>query len=123
MSLRLVVCGPADWTAADAVFRVLEELARNHGVPALIAVDETVGVSLLARAWAIYRGVPVSMWQAPYPAHGPRAPTLRNRAMLEFVNPELVVFLARSGSLDENNADLLRLAQKQSRSVLLCNLD
>lgn len=85
--MRVVVTGGRDFWDKTKVYEVLDSL---EGVKVL-AQGGASGADMLSKAWARSRGVSVREFPADWEEFGRSAGPRRNRAMLQEVNPDLVV--------------------------------
>src|SRR5881392_2629584 len=101
--MRVLVCGPRDFTNEFYVFCVVAGLKKRYGPDTVIIEGEANGVDKLARKAAEKLGLAVD----PYPADwskGAYAGPKRNREMLEEGEPGLVVAIGvGSGTSDMVN--------------------
>lgn len=110
--MRLLVCGPRDWTDYWTVFEVLDGEHAAHTVTCLID-GGALGVDRFARRWAKERGVPVDpcpvdhTLDGPWPAAGPR----RNGRMLREKQPDrCIAFIATPPT--PGTANMVRQAKR-----------
>lgn len=82
----ILVTGGRDYADQANVFKVLD---RIH--PDLVIEGGARGADEQARHWCAARGVPNATFHAPWAYHGKSAGALRNRWMIKFIVPELVV--------------------------------
>jgi hypothetical protein len=102
------VCGGrdySDWVAADAV---ICEVA-----PELVIQGGASGADGLARRWAEERGIPCMTFPAAWDCYGVRAGPIRNKWMLEFGEPDLVLAF-RGGA---GTRDMVRQAEEKGVPV------
>lgn len=101
--MRVLVCGPRDFTNEFYVFCVVAGLKKRYGPDTVIIEGEANGVDKFARKAAEKLGLAVD----PYPAdwsRGAYAGPKRNREMLEEGEPDLVVAIGvGSGTSDMVN--------------------
>lgn len=102
--LRVLVCGGRNY---DDAIRVQEVLDRVD--PVAICHGGARGVDALAGEWARARGVPCHVYEADWGVYGKKAGPLRNKAMLDAFDPDLVIAFP-GGPGTENMLTLARKA-------------
>lgn len=84
--MRVLVCGGRDFNDQKAVSLLLDTIR-----PDLIITGGARGADFCAAEWARQRGVPHMLFPAPWEALHKGAGPTRNRWMLEWGEPDLVV--------------------------------
>ncbi|WP_375207681.1 DUF2493 domain-containing protein [Hyphococcus sp.] len=107
--------GGADWTDADAVFRVLDKLRGRHPDMALAHTAQARGADLIAARWAEIRGVDQVPFRPDFAKHSKAAPFRRNDAMIEAGLEACIIF--PGGGITLN---LGQKAEKAGLFVLRC---
>lgn len=88
--MRLLVCGGRDFADKDRLHHALDFLDARRAVAVLIH-GAAPGADILARDWAIARGIPHEPYPADWGAHGRAAGPIRNKRMLDEGRPDGVV--------------------------------
>lgn len=111
--MRVLVCGGRDYDRAEIVY---EALQRIHAIRPITVViqGEARGADALGKRWAIDMGIRVDCYPADWNTFGKYAGHLRNRNMLTFGLPDLV--LAFPGGRGTN--DMVMQALKESVAVI-----
>lgn len=104
---RILVCGGRDYNDQAMAFGVLDMLAEELVINAIIQGDCPTGADKLARLWAISRNEHFDRFPADWRKHGRAAGPLRNQQMLDVGKPTLV--LAFPGG--RGTADMVRRAR------------
>lgn len=93
--MRVVVTGSRDWTSREAVAAAFRHAVRLHGEIDLLAHGDCRGADRLAAAVALEQGIvpaeAIRAFPADWDAHGKAAGPRRNIAMLDEVQPDLVL--------------------------------
>lgn len=88
--MKTLVCGGRDYADWRHLQATLEGLHADRPISLLIAGGAT-GADDLAARWAQFMKLPVCVFPANWKHEGRAAGPLRNRAMLAFGTPDLVV--------------------------------
>jgi hypothetical protein len=92
-SHRLLVCGGRDFDDAAFLFRILDDLHREHRFREFMQGGAR-GADALAKEWAMTKGdLKCFEIKADWKKYGPAAGPIRNQQMLEW-GPDLVVAFA-----------------------------
>lgn len=91
MPARVLVCGGRDYCDQSMVFGVLDMLAEEQVINAVIQGDCPTGADKLARMWAISRNHHLDRYPADWSAHGRAAGPIRNQQMIDDGRPTLIV--------------------------------
>jgi hypothetical protein len=92
-SHRLLVCGGQDFDDAAFLFRILDDLHREHRFREFMQGGAR-GADALAKEWAMTKGdLKCFEIKADWKKYGPAAGPIRNQQMLEW-GPDLVVAFA-----------------------------
>ena len=98
---RILVCGGRDFTDEARVFAVLDEARQWFAKDFCIIVGGAKGADRFGGVWAEARGVCCILVRAPWTYYGLSAGPIRNRWMLNFCKPDLVVaFPGGNGTKD-----------------------
>ena len=114
--MRLVVTGSRHWTDQGPIRGLLEGLLVDH--PGLVVhVGDARGVDTVV--WEVCRGlgVPVTRYRADWAAHGRAAGPMRNRAMLDAAEPDLVV--AFPLGVSRGTMECVRAARERGIEVMM----
>jgi len=112
---RVLVCGGRHYTAQLKVNTALDWLHKNLRFTTMLEGGAT-GADRFARTWAQLNGVPAQTFPADWQRLGNSAGFERNRHMLAFGQPELVVaFPGGNGT-----ANMIKLARVAGLEVYLC---
>jgi len=99
--MRVLVCGGRDYDDQAMLFGVLDMLAEQGPINAIIQGDCPTGADKLARMWAISRNEHYDRFPADWNAHGRAAGPIRNQRMLDEGRPtEVVSFPGGRGTAD-----------------------
>lgn len=107
MDIRVLVCGGRDFTDAWWLEEVLSGLHARAPIGVLIH-GAARGADSLAQHWAIANSVEVAAFPANWEEHGRSAGPIRNKTMLDYGRPDLVI--AFPGG--RGTADMVRQAKK-----------
>ncbi|PQA89245.1 DUF2493 domain-containing protein [Hyphococcus luteus] len=110
--------GGADWTDADAIFRVLDKVRARHPDMVLAHTAQARGADLVAARWADARKVDQVAFRPHFERHGRAAPFRRNDEMIAAGLAGCVIF--------PGNGVTLNLGQKAEKAgvfVLRCGFD
>lgn len=98
---RILVCGGRDFSDRDFVYQTLEECRQWFAEQFCIIVGGAKGADKLGRDWAESLGVCCIVVNAPWNFYGLSAGSIRNRWMLNFCKPDLVIaFPGGNGTAD-----------------------
>lgn len=103
MPVRIIVCGGRDYADRDHVFTSLDLIHSKRVISEVIQGDAS-GADLLAKEWAIDRGVIHTDCPADWKSFGRRAGPLRNRYMLTLKPDGVVCFPGGRGTRDMASA-------------------
>lgn len=109
MNNRVLVTGGRNYKNRRRVFSVLDKLR-----PDLVIQGGASGADVLAASWAMIHGVACFTCDAPWNALGRRAGPVRNRWMIQYGQPDLVV--AFPGG--RGTADCVRAAREANVEVV-----
>lgn len=85
--MRILVCGGRDYKDYATLFSVLD----SKYLCTLIIHGDARGADHLADEWARSRGISLAVFPANWKGHGKSAGPIRNRLMLDYMKPDLVV--------------------------------
>lgn len=88
--MKAIICGGRDFLDFEYAMRELDSVHRERKLT-LVIQGEARGADYLARLWAESRGVDVVGHKAKWKEFGSRAGPVRNKHMLEFENPDIVI--------------------------------
>lgn len=98
--MRLLVCGGRDYNDLARAWRAIDAVHAKRGIEVVIHGDYR-GADILAKNWAISRGLPHLPFPADWRRLGPRAGPVRNQRMLDEGVPDGVIALpGGNGTLD-----------------------
>jgi len=86
VGLRVLVCGGRHYPLMERVYSILDDLN-----PDLVIQGGASGADLHARTWANMKGRACATFPAQWTALGPEAGPIRNRWMLKYGRPDLVI--------------------------------
>lgn len=112
MSKKVLVCGSRNWTRCWMIETYLDGLDARFG-PLIIIEGEAAGADRAGAVWA-ERHDPrreVMRFPADWERHGKRAGFLRNTAMLEEGQPDLVLAFADDLSTSVGTAMMVKIAR------------
>lgn len=114
--MRVLVCGGRDYSDADKMRRVLDDMHAVTPFDVLI-YGMARGADDMAKMWATARGIKRLGFPADWEKHGRAAGPIRNQEMLDKGKPDLVIaFPGGRGTLS-----MIRRAQEANVSV--CVID
>ena len=109
--MRVLVCGGRNYNNHSRVKEVLEGLDPK---PTVIIEGAAFGADTMAYNWAVSSLVKTKTFSADWDRHGKAAGVIRNQAMLDKGQPDLVV--AFPGG--RGTADMVRRARKAGVEVM-----
>lgn len=120
--IRALVCGGRAYPDIERVFSILDQVrpqAICHGGASRVDVDtgRRLGADYFAGVWARERGVYCQVFPADWQGLGKRAGYVRNKAMLDSFEPNLVIAFP-GGPGTENMMTLARSAHVKIMQVL-----
>ena len=102
--MRVLVCGGRDYTHHQSLFDALDLIHQETPITRIIH-GAARGADRLAGGWAEQNNVPCTTFPADWQNLGLRAGPMRNRQMLRYGQPDLVVaFSGGSGTEDMKHA-------------------
>lgn len=115
LRIKVLVCGGRDFADKDRMAYAFAEVQKAFEIAAIIQ-GEARGADLMAKAWAVERGIPTMDFPADWDKHGKSAGHIRNNQMLVEGKPDLVLaFLGGKGT-----ANMVASARKAGVRVILC---
>lgn len=97
---RVLVCGGRKFAERELAFAVLTQLHRDEPISCIIHGDQT-GADTIAKEWAVETGIPHRPFPADWFGYGGRAGPMRNRRMILYGKPDLVIaFPGGKGTVD-----------------------
>jgi len=101
MPERVLVCGGRDYSDQAMLFGVLDMLAEERVINAIIQGDCPTGADHLARMWAISRNHHFDRFPADWDKHGRAAGPIRNQRMIDEGRPTMgLAFKGGRGTAD-----------------------
>jgi YspA, cpYpsA-related SLOG family len=92
MTSRILVCGGRDYTDRYTFFRIMDEFRKTTFFSRFCIIQGGArGADRLAKEWAFSIPVPCLQFDAPWDTIGDSAGTMRNRWMLDYGYPDLVI--------------------------------
>jgi hypothetical protein len=113
--MKVLVCGPRDWTNRQLVYRVLDNQLAAIGLDALTVISGCArGVDTFAIEWAELAGQDAEKYPAEWSIHGRAAGPIRNRRMLDEGKPDKVIAFgyAHRRSLTVGTRDMVTRAER-----------
>lgn len=107
--MRVLVCGGRTFSCRACVFETLDALHQEKPITLVIEGGAT-GADQFARDWANTRGVQLMEMQADWDKYGKNAGPIRNKLMIDFGEPDLVVAFP-GGRGTDNMKNLAKLKQ------------
>lgn len=105
----VLVCGSRHWADRQAIYNRLSLLPKNT----VIVHGDCRGADQLAGSVAQELGLAVVACPANWEEHGRSAGPIRNRAMLNEFNPELVIAFTQDITQSRGTAHMVRLANER----------
>ena len=112
--IKVLVCGGRNFDDATLVSATLSHINNNHGISVIIHGGAS-GADTLAELFANIKGISTQRYPANWQKHGRAAGPIRNKHMLEFSKPDLVI--AFEGG--RGTANMVSLAKKAGVTVLM----
>lgn len=88
--MKLLVCGGRNYDERKVLNRALTELHAAREI-SLVITGGASGADFLAKRWAQVQRIPVCEFPSNWDYQGRAAGPVRNKAMLDFAKPDLVV--------------------------------
>ena len=117
---RILICGPRDWSDWIFVRNKLNQLLDDYGSLVLIEGGAR-GADAMAGRWAEDNGGRVihMRFPAPWKGLGKFAGPIRNKRMLDYGKPDLVVAFQYADRNTPGTQNMLRLAQDAGVETLV----
>ena len=112
--MRILVSGAREGFNQRRIDEVLDIELQQHGAKLAIIEGCARGVDTQAVDWARRNHVPVLHFPAPWSHLGKSAGPWRNRAMLRFFNPDLVICFHANIEQSRGTRDMLEEAKRRS---------
>ena len=112
MQQRVLVCGGRNYSDKNTLYDVLDAAHMANEIVLLIH-GAAKGADELANQWATERAIPIYYLRPDWDAHGKSAGPIRNRMLLDYGKPDIVV--AFPGG--RGTADMARQAKDRSVPV------
>lgn len=114
--MRILVCGPRDWTDEEYVYDVLDCLALPKITVLISGVAD--GVDAISCEWANSRGIRVYPVVARWRKHGKSAGPIRNSQLLKEGKPDLGFAFRYAGeSITPGTADMIKQMRRAGVTV------
>ena len=110
MKKRILICGGRNFSDKDKFTKVMEYLRPCFDPCFCIIQGGAAGADRLGAAWAFFEGCPMIEMRANWDKYGNSAGSIRNRWMLEYGMPDLVVAFP-GGTGTENMVKRARTAK------------
>jgi YspA, cpYpsA-related SLOG family len=109
--MRVLVCGPRDWTDETYVWDILDCFVLSKIT--LLISGCADGIDAISCEWANERGIAVLPFPARWRKHKNGAGPIRNHTMLEKGKPDLVIAFRYSGQeLTTGTANMIQQTKK-----------
>lgn len=100
MPIKAIVCGGRDFNNYEAVADALSMVAKVYNITTIVQGGAR-GADLLARKWAVDKGIPFEQYDAEWDKYGKTAGLIRNQQMLDESGATIVVaFPGGNGTYD-----------------------
>ena len=109
--IRLLVCGPRDWTDEHSIWQELDAQVNSDHVEQLIN-GCAPGVDTFADRWARDAMIPVRRFLASWKHEGRAAGPIRNQSMIDEGRPTLCIAFQRKGVKTRGTQDMIWRARK-----------
>ena len=118
--MKVLVCGGRDFNDKTMVYNVLNNrMIQANGKITHIIHGNARGADTLAGQWARETGVQEVSCPANWQVHGRRAGFIRNKAMLDLLNPEKDIVIAFPGGRGtEMMVDIAKKANVTVRRIM-----
>lgn len=114
--MKALVCGGRDFADWRLLQRTLTGL-KERGL-ALVISGGARGADDLAVRWAHHERIPACVFPANWRFVGKAAGPVRNKAMLDFGKPDLVVAFPTPGAENKGTKDMVRQAREAGVEVI-----
>lgn len=111
--MRALICGGRDFDDKEFVFLLLDKLNQQYNF-SLIITGGARGADFWAHMWASHNKKEVKIYEADWDKHGKSAGMIRNREMLRYAHPEVVI--AFPG--ERGTADMVKISKKAGVEVV-----
>ena len=111
--MKVLVCGGRDFYDVNLLFNTLNKIHKERKISSIIEGDAS-GADRLAGSWAISKDVKLEKFPANWKSYGRSAGMIRNKQMLEFGKPNLVI--ACPGG--KGTANMIKLAKEANVEVM-----
>ena len=88
---RILVCGGREYKDFKALCAEMDTLSQWFAPEFVLIHGGARGADMLAHQWAFFRGCPVIRMDANWDFYDRKAGPIRNRWMLKWANPDLVI--------------------------------
>lgn len=112
--MRVIVCGPRDWTDEELVNDVLSAELSPEDV---VITGGCKGVDSIAAKWAFEACARSAVYQADWKSHGKSAGPRRNQAMIDTGQAQEVIAFKYRGRETPGTNDMIRRAQQAGLPV------
>ena len=111
--MKALICGGRDFNDKEKLFSILDELYEKYRFD-LIITGGAKGADFLAHQWAAKHRCDAKVFPANWEKHGKVAGILRNREMLKYGQPDVVI--AFPGG--KGTADMVKISKKAGIEVI-----
>lgn len=108
--MRILVCGPRDWTDATVMFYAMRGI--HTGDIEFVIHGGCRGVDALAGNWAMENEIQQVIFPAKWKRNGRAAGPIRNQQMLDEGKPDLVIAIQPKDRDTRGTQDMIRRARK-----------
>lgn len=112
--IKVLVCGGRDFTDEVLICSTLGKIHKEHGISVIVHGGAS-GADCLASVFAEKNGISTERYPANWQKHGKAAGPIRNKYMLNFSKPDIVV--AFDGG--KGTANMVSLANKDGVPVFI----
>jgi hypothetical protein len=106
--VRVLFCGDRNWTDRKKIASEIKKLSHDD----LVIEGDANGADKLAGRLALYYGIPLAVFPAPWEYHGRAAGPIRNGWMLKYGSPDKVIAFHPDIANSKGTLDMVKRAKK-----------
>lgn len=118
--MRVLICGDRNWDKQLPIDVVVGGFARVYGENNVVVIHGgCVGADLMAASAAQRHGLKIEMYEANWTKYGKAAGPIRNKHMLVFGKPDVVVAFHSDLENSRGTKNMIEQAKKAKKPVYL----